>query len=601
MRSCKTRPTGGYALLLVLVFSGVSLTLVAAALRWASNNAALTQRNNLFASNTSVAEVATQKVISRITTDYQTNNESYVYSNLRNYRYLVPAASESPVWAGYQFSDARGNNNQTYIDRLTPWQYGDLTTKYLGLKGYGATYRVISNARNITGQYSNLVSAVRQDIQLASIPLFQYAAFYGVDLEIGAGFNFEIDGPVHCNESIYLHPNRATLTFRSHVTAGKTINLGRKPGNPVSVSQGPVVFEGERDSGVRAVNIPIGVANTSTNLRQLVELPPAGESITSPMGSQRFYNKADLIILISNTTSVAFSGSYNDFAVWIPFTNLFDHTQIITNQVRNNRGRGRGGGGGGGVTYTTNYYDGILSTNQIFFDKRENRNITATEIDIEEFGESMSYFVQMLGRQPRIVYIADYRNNSSTNLCALRLVNGDQLPSGGLTIATPNPVYIRGNYNVDDSELGTSSTDLSKPSAIVADAVTLLSPNWSDANSALSLTSRRASAMTVNTAFIIGTVATGSGYYGGGLENVMRMLEDWNGLRLTFNGSLAVLYPSRFAVAPWGSTGSIYNPPARMFSHDDNFNNVNLLPAGTPFLKTVLKASYAQITPNRIE
>ena len=503
----------GYALLLVLIFSGVSLTLVAAALRWASNNALMTQRNNFFASNNSVAEVATQKVISKISQDYQTNGEAYIYSNLGTYRSMVPNAAESSVWGSYVFSDAQGNNYKTYVNRLVPWRFGDLTTKYSGLKGFGATYRIVSNARMTTGPFSNLVSGVRQDIQLASIPIFQYAAFYGIDLEIGAGFDFAINGPVHCNENVYLSPNRSVLTFLSHLTSGKSIVLGKKPANPVASTQGTVVFRGERDSGVRSFNLPIGMANTSTNLRQLVELPPSGESRATALSAQRYYNKADLIILVSNTTAVAFSGAYNNFAIRIPITNLFDYSLVVTNH--NNRGRGRGRGGGS-VDYTTNNYDGMISTNQAFFDKRENRTVLATEMDISELNDAMPYLVRTLGVQPKLIYIADYRSASPSTFCAIRLVNGSLLPSGGLTIATPNPIYIRGHYNVDVSEIGTTSTTRSRPASVVSDAVTILSPGWFDQNSSASLSQRRATSTTINCGFITGVVQTGGGYYGGG-------------------------------------------------------------------------------------
>lgn len=581
--------------MLVLVFTGISLTLVAAALRWASNNALLTQRNNLFISNNSVAEVATQKVIAKISQDYQTNGESYVYSKLGDYRRTVPTTTESPAWGNYQFSDGQGNVGRTYVERTMAWNYGRLTSKYTGLQGYGAMYRIVSNARLLTSEGESMVSGVTQDIQLAAIPLFEYAAYYAVDLEVCPGFNFEIRGPVHCNENIYTQPGSATLTFGTHVTAGKNLVNGKKPGDPTSRSPGTVVFRGERDGGVRAINLPIGMANTATNLRQLVELPATSESPSSALGSQRFYNKADLIVLVSNTTARAFSGSYNGFGIEIPITNLFDTTVVVASRTR-----GRGRRGSARITYTTNVYDGVFATNQIFFDKRENRNVVATEFDIEELIDTMPYLVSVLGRQPRTIFVGDYRTGSSTNLPALRLVNGEVLPTGGLTVASPNPVYVMGHYNVSPSEIGTTNTTGAVPACIVSDAITILSTNWSDVNSGGSLTSRRAAPTTVNAAIITGIVPTRGGYYSGGLENALRLLEDWGGFRLNFNGAIAVLFESRYAVAPWGGTSSVYAPPIRSYSYDSNFDDVSKLPPSTPFLRTTLRSSYAQIPANTI-
>src|SRR5690606_26330664 len=84
---------------------------------------------------------------------------------------------------------------------------------------------------------------------------------------------------------------------------------------------------------------------------------------------------------------------------------------------------------------------------------------------------------------------------------ALKLVNGarTQLPAvgtQGLTVASENPVYIRGNYNACTP--GNSPGNCTEPgglgpfgpvgnghvsSAVIADAVTLLSSNWNDIRS----------------------------------------------------------------------------------------------------------------------
>jgi len=70
---------------------------------------------------------------------------------------------------------------------------------------------------------------------------------------------------------------------------------------------------------------------------------------------------------------------------------------------------------------------------------------------------------------------------------ALRLVNGantsmtNNLPTPGFTVASENPVYVLGNYNAY-----TGSNGFNGPhsfSAVIADAVTLLSNAWDDNNS----------------------------------------------------------------------------------------------------------------------
>src|SRR5690606_14651776 len=64
---------------------------------------------------------------------------------------------------------------------------------------------------------------------------------------------------------------------------------------------------------------------------------------------------------------------------------------------------------------------------------------------------------------------------------ALKLTNGSlgSLPMPGLTIASENPVYVEGNYNANNSGFGNPNS----AAAVIADAVTLLSNQWSDRNS----------------------------------------------------------------------------------------------------------------------
>ena len=57
---------------------------------------------------------------------------------------------------------------------------------------------------------------------------------------------------------------------------------------------------------------------------------------------------------------------------------------------------------------------------------------------------------------------------------------------GGFTVASENPVYVQGNYNSGPSDPqwgGGSNTTPHAAAAIIADTVTVLSNNWSDANS----------------------------------------------------------------------------------------------------------------------
>lgn len=209
---------------------------------------------------------------------------------------------------------------------------------------------------------------------------------------------------------------------------------------------------------------------------------------------------------------------------------------------------------------------------------------------------------------------------TSSGARGIRLVNGGTVPNVGLTIATPNPVYVQGDYNtgtttnygtVTTSTAGAltvsnqppsngssaypnstsapteiasgypSSSVSTKPIAVIAgDAVTILSNSWSDGNSSAVLTSRNPTNTTVNAALMAGNVPTTTSAYSGGIENFPRLLENWNnastGANLTIHGSFALMYDSEQAVQPWQNTGNYYNAPNRRWFFDP------VLMAGNP-------------------
>ncbi len=563
--------TKGYALLLVLIISVATLTILAAALSWCSTNTTISQRNNQYFKTLAAAEAATEKVITQLASDYQSQGDSLVAANLDNYRHLVPTAAENSVWSNYEFKDGQGSISQTYVQYVPPSQFALLNSQYRGLYGYASTYRIISNARELNNSI-DIVGALEQDIQVATIPVFQFAIFYNVDLEINPGAAMTITGPVHCNATTYLQP-MSVLTFNSDVTSVGPIITNKKPTDPTVRTPGTLVFQAEHDAGVSMLNLPIGTNNSPPAVREIVEIPPSGESANSPMGKQRLYNMADLIILVSNNAVVAKSGLVNNFATTIPASQV----------------------------------NSFLRTNGSFFNKRENKTIQTIDIDVGKlaaWNASNSLLRSVLAAgDVRTVYVEDFRTQTGTVESGVRLTNGQNILPKGLTVATPNPVYIEGNYNVPSSALGSTNTSGTLPAAIMADAITILSPNWNDANSHLALTSRVASDTTVNAAFLAGIVETTSGSYSGGVENFPRFLENWSSRTFTYNGSMVVMYDTKFATGLWQGTGTvigIYNPPIRNWAFDQNFRDPTKLPPSTPQLRTMIRGTWKAIAPNTV-
>jgi len=560
----KTKPVrrrgDGFSLALVLVFTGVLFLLLSGVLALTTTNANQTQRYNEYYNSVAAAEAATEKVVTSMARDFQSSGVSGVDGNLANYGATIPTQAEVNDWGTYQFNDPSGAPNATYVTRLTSWQYTSLNWKYAGFKGSNSTYRIISNARNTTSGFG-VTSAVKQEIQLAAIPLFEFGVFYAPDMELCAlTSDFTVPGRVHCNGTIYSKPNQQTVTFAGDVTAAQKILNTASPNDPSARTLGTNIYQGEHDWNVGSLNLPLGTNNNPANLHALIDVPPASEPTNSLMGLQRYYDKADLIILVSNTTVIAKSGAYDNFSTPVSWTNF-------------------------------------VNTNISFNNQRENKTIQATQIDI---GKLIA--ANPLGGHPvKVLYVADLRTQSGTE-SGVRLTNGVTLPAAGLTVATRNPLYVLGHYNAPNTTPGSTNTTGTAPASLVADAITILSGAWKDSNS-FGVNSndpkyRPGTNTTVNAAVLAGIVPSDGTYFSGGVENFFRLLEDWGPNALTFNGSIVVLFPSQFATAPWWPGGSnlSYAPPDRFFSFDPKLKDN--LPPGTPCACTVIRSAWNIAQPN---
>jgi hypothetical protein len=174
----------------------------------------------------------------------------------------------------------------------------------------------------------------------------------------------------------------------------------------------------------------MGTNRSLADFRKIIEIPPTTESRTSALGKQRLYNKADLIIKITPTGAVAHSGAYNSFATTIPWSNIGE------------KWTGKGNGPKNKAS------DAVISTDAEFYNLREGKTIRCTEVDVSQVIAKSNYLWSFLGRQVKTLYVADTRADTTTSQGGVRIVLGQTLPVSGLTIVTPNPLYVVGNYNV---------------------------------------------------------------------------------------------------------------------------------------------------------
>jgi hypothetical protein len=555
----------GYAMVIVLLFCVIGLLLLATTLERANGNSTLTNRRNAYYDAMEASEAATEKVIAELTSDFLNSGAATVSGKSSVYHGRVPVSSENGRWSNFKFKDKKGNKDATQVDLIADWATTNLISQYQGLNGYAATYRVTSYAQSVNGRYKP-TAAIQQDVQLAVVPVFQFTIFYNMDMEICPGPNMTVKGRVHSNGNLYAQP-QAQLTFQGDVTSGLQIISGKSPNDPSIRTPGTITFNAEHDGGVNTLNLPLGTNNSPSAVHAIIDIPPNSESPNSQMGAQRLYNQADLIILVYDN-SVDMHGGNNV------------------------------NGNGANFSWGTDTSK-FVNTNVSFYDYREAKTIKTTQIDIGKMNTWFQGQNKLKGLTS--VYVADLRTQNSATEAGIRLTNGMTLPSTGLTVATPDPLYVEGNYNVDSTQLGSSNTSKSSPAALVADSINVLSGSWSDANSSKPLNNRTASDTTVNAAFLAGIVPSGNGYYSGGVENFPRFLEDWNGKTLTYNGSMVVMFPSQVGTGTWkgtGSTANVYNPPTRNWNFDVNFSNPNKLPPMTPRVSTAIRGQWVSISGN---
>jgi hypothetical protein len=503
---------------------------------------------------------------------------------------LNTALTTVPAFNGYGYAPAAENGPL----KLTPVNgYGApiATPAYelVNLPGYagwtGKNYGYLASVR-LTGTTNGgrtIKYGAKRAINYSVVPLFQATAFFEDKLELYKTATMTVGGLVHTNSDAYVSSSSVstpTLTFTGNLSyAGKYVDDAAPPladlwSGYSPNSAFPPFFPNGFDTSVHEVKRmeplgtdPASVLNTADanpnndSMRELIEPPTdtTNNPDPTPIAQRRLYNKAGIIIKVTGS-------SYT--------VTTQNGTSLSSKQVTALKG---------------------ALTQQTIYDRREGKWMDVTTLDVAEATKKVKGETGPLEDSTfnNILYIYD-EDSTYNDPKAIRLTNGDVLPSNGLTLASENPVYIQGDYNTG------KKSDYSDrvPSAVFGDAVTILSNNWNDVNSASSLSSRQASNTTVNTAIVAGFLPSGwvnqfgAQYgYSGGLNNFPRFLETWSGDTFTYNGSMIELFTSKIATGEW-DTGNIYSPPNRNWGFDSQF--VDNPPPGSLDAVTISRGSLAR-------
>jgi len=619
---------------MTLVFLGVTLVTLSSVMWWASSNAKVTQKNELFTSSEAAAEAATEMVVGTMERDWkygQTLQAASVYQG------FVPTQTGWPMQ--FTFSDGAGNTNQTGVTIALTNYYAPVGSVFQNLSGYQYPCTITSSATAKSQLYS-VTATVTQKVNATVIPLFQFAIFYNMNLEMDPSAGMPINGPVFCNAGIWAGtPN---LTFNSTVAAvgtvyyaptytdpfcsGKVDNAGTAGGTPLAN------FSISPESQAQSLTMPIGTNNSPSAVEAIINLVMNGmgapnASAYTTNGQVYLFNRADLII--SNSPNGLASADGTNITIWYQDSTLVSHLTQLSNDVYFLKT--------GGTTNVINHSTGLYSstnvayatysfvTNVSYYDYREQDTVQAVQLNVTNLNTWLTNTATTGGNQWNKDAFTDKghginsafiyngvlpASGSPGTLPAVRLVGGAQLPfttdpngtgrtTGGLTVVTPQPIYVYGHYNVQTNGgpqvLGTTNTANTYPAALMGDAITVLSPNWKDTYIATtSLTATRAPiATTVNAACLEGIVQSTNSNYSGGVENFLRLEENWsNVIPLTYNGSIVVMFPSIYATSPYPGTGVVYNAPKRNWGFDLNFTIPSLLPPLSPEFFAIVRNTW---------
>ncbi len=594
----------GYALFIVMCITSVSLIVLASTASRTYSMSKINDRHVELMMCQNAAEAAVESVFARMQYDFQSaGGPATVKNNLGSYRTFYPRSTNDAYWGQFTFSDGLGNSGATYVYSNSVYS-GELPQAYAGRSTANApVYRILSNTQLVGG--NGVIGTAQEDVLLALVPLTAYAIFYNGLLEFSTCAPMTVNGPVHSNTNIYVGAGGgAWLTFNSTVTSAGIVsapyNNGQSWGNATNFSSTwRTTFNANPKyiNRVPTIQIPIPMTNTYS----LLEVPNTN-NYSSTLEQQRLYNKAAVIILVSNTSvttivqkpPTAASLAVEDGSKLI-FTNSLIASSLATNLP-------------------------FLSVSNRLYDRRESKTNYLTQVDLGKYKQWMSNTICATGGKyepgvttnyPTILYVADFRETNGL-MFSVRITNGIAPPANGglgFTLATPNPLYVLGHYNSPNAQGPTNTWAAGTvPCALMSDALTVLSSEWRDYESypSYSYTSRQATHTTINAAILTGIVpstTTATTGFSGGVHNLPRLLEDWNSpssRTLTINTSMINLFPSRVATSRFINPGTYYDPPTRQFSYDLKFKDPTQTPPGMPCALVALRFGWATPPPNNV-
>jgi hypothetical protein len=447
----------------------------------------------------------------------------------------------------------------------------------------------------------NINYQIGRRLTLSNTSLFQFSVFYQDRMEFSTGSPMTIKGDISSNANLYIGAQSGvaltllnnvffvdsfngqsalpdaidpaiatTLTYTgtsslvNPIFNSDTVQLTARANQIKKLEEAENFLGGTNAAGALTTFGPTSTGGTgayaTTNdvYRSVIAPPPTNSSgaaiIEDPVvAANRMHEKAGIIIEVRKTTDTDYAT--RPIKIYTKSAPAVDYA----------------------VTNPSLVASIISSIRSPVFDTRENTDVNMTTLNVGNLrialDDTSGTPAALRNAYNGIIYVKDSNPQSAASgstaavLNGLRITNGAQLPyreeSGkprGFTVATDGGLYIQGNYNTVTQSGAPSNTaeTAGNPATLMGDAITLLSSNWDDTKASADVYSRNATSTTVYSALLSGNTPTNSGgtVNSGGVQNLIRLMENWTGQDVSLIGSLGQLFTSKYFTGAIRATGS---------------------------------------------
>jgi hypothetical protein len=430
-------------------------------------------------------------------------------------------------------------------------------------------YHIVS-----TATFEDVTVRVHKLVDASQTAVFQFAVFYQGTLELLPGPSMTLTGRVHTNEDLHIGTGGTLTVDAEYLRAAGRVYRQR-------------LNDGSRSTGT--VRVKVKGTGEYASLDSWYQLDAQG--IPSPHGLDSDFRGHDADAsgvlgddpddlyaytqeVLERFKGALLSAEHGVTPLEPPEVGSIDEGGYYhrnASLVVKSDGSDITVFGPGGSELPLDAFPAGTFTEARMYDGRENQEVSVVDVDVEKLNQS--------GLFPSNGLLYAYRTDASPERpSGVRLKNAREL-GGDLSVVSPTPVYVWGDYN----------TTSKKRASIITDAVNLLSNAWDGGKSRGRLP--KASPTTYNTAIVSGNLVTNSGgsdpdgldyRYNGGFENMPRFHENWTGVDCMIRGSFVSLWESRVGTGAWRYGGDNYTAPNRLWDFDVDFNDPSNLPPWTP-------------------